>query len=168
MPPLSLDYQRSVPGHQRPGWLLLLASLLVTAGLVIYYMQLSNEMERQDQQVAALRRQAQRLQALPAQAEATPAVETTLHSARRWESLFDSLEKAADDTVTLTGLDPGAKEISITGEAKDLTAVAAYVQRLHGAQAFMRARLSEYDVLKDRPHRPIHFVVIADWREGMQ
>jgi Tfp pilus assembly protein PilN len=169
MLPLWLDYHRSPPGHHRPGWLLLAASLIVTIGLIAYYVQLSNELDRHEQRVTNLRRQAQRLQAVPIQtAETNAPAETTAHSAQRWESLFDSLEKATDESVTLTGLDPGAKEISITGEAKDLASVAAYVQRLHGGPAFMQARLSEYEVIKDRPRRPIHFVVIADWREAMQ
>ncbi|HEX5394147.1 MAG TPA: PilN domain-containing protein [Rhodocyclaceae bacterium] len=167
MSPLWLDYRRSPPGHQRPGWLLLIVGLIIAVALSIYSAQLSGELDRHEQRVASLRRQAQRLQAIPAQAAetATPA-ETTAHSLQRWESLFDSLEKSADDTVTLTGLDPGAKEIAITGEAKDLASVAAYVQRLQGAPSLSRARLSEYEVIKDRPLRPVHFVVLADWRES--
>jgi Tfp pilus assembly protein PilN len=169
MRPLWLDYQRPLPGYHRPGWLLLAASLIVTLGLVGYYVQLSNELDRHEQRVTNLRRQAQKLQAVPIQTTETSApAETTARSALRWETLFDSLEKASDESVTLTGLEPGAKEISITGEAKDLASVAAYVQRLHGAPALMQARLSEYEVVKDRPRRPIHFVVIADWRESMR
>lgn len=167
MPPLWLDYRLPPPGHQRPGWLLLIASLLVAAALIAYDSQLGNELTRREERVTHLRRQVQRLQGEAEQPVQIP-TDVGEHSPARWEALFDGLEKAqaGNDTVTLLSLDPGPKEIAITGEAKDLPSVVDYVQRLQSARAFSHARLAEYDVVKEHPRRPVHFAVLADWQEG--
>lgn len=167
--PLWLDYQRPPPGRQLPGIALLVGSLLLSGVLLSMSADLGREIEATDAQVAKLRQSAERRRLFAEAAKptesATPAPPASA-SAARWETLFASLEGAADETVTLLGLTPGAREVIITGEARDLPAALDYAQRLQTAPAFSEAYLAKYEVVREHPRQPVRFTVMARLREA--
>ncbi len=165
MPPLWLDYQRPPPGRHRAGVLLLVVGVLTTGALFAFYLTVIDERDSLQEEVAHLERQAARrtmLEQAGGQTGGQPG--TASPSAARWESLFASLEQAADESVTLLDLEPTASEIRISGEAKDLDATMAYVERLQIASALADAHLTGYEVVADNPYRPVRFRVAAAWR----
>lgn len=171
MRPLWLDYRRPDPTQRRPGFLLLavgaVAAVLTTAD---YY---AAAAERDDAQaeVDRLRRDAERQRTTAAAAAASARAATreparVAPSAQRWESLFAALEAAADDTVTLLTLHPGASEIQIGGEARDFASSLDYLRRLQAAPALANLRLTQSETVAENPHHPVRFSFVADWRSG--
>lgn len=170
IPPLWLDYQRPAPGRHRLGQLLLIVGLALSVPLLGEYFSTSNELTEIDQRLATLRKNAERRQmfARVEQSAATDSTEKIVSpSADRWESLLASLEKAGDESVTLLSLTPGAKEVSIAGEASSFAASLDYVKRLQTAPVFTDAHLSAYEVVTGHPQHPVRFTLVALWREGL-
>ena len=170
MRPLWLDYQRDAPGRRRPGLVLLIFSVLLTAVLLTQYFTIAQELSKTGQRVSQLRHGAdhQRM-AVDANASATDAAgqrSPAAISTTRWESLFSTLENASNDSMTLLSLEPGQREISIKGEAKDLAAAMDYVQRLQSATVLTHPHLTESQVVKEHPQHPVRFTLLAEWREA--
>lgn len=173
---LSLDYQRTLPGRHRPGFAVLAAGLALCALLAAQSFSLVDELAATEQQVVKLRRDAERRRPPAggerAVAEATPGEATPGEarppspSAARWEALLGSLEKAGDDSVTLLGLEPGARDISITGEARNIAASLDYAQRLQQAPVFAEVHPVKHEVVGEHPYRPVRFTLSARWREA--
>jgi hypothetical protein len=171
MQPLWLDYQRPLPGRQRPGFLLLAAGLLSCGLLLGQSVSLSDDMAATERQVVRLKREAERRRLLASTGQrAVDAGQLEQRmaspSAARWESLLVSLEAAGNESVTLLALEPGAREISISGEASDLGAALDYVKRLQNAAVFADAHLVKHELIKENPYRPVRFTLLAGWREG--
>lgn len=163
--PLWLDYQRPPPGRQLPGVALLVGSVLLCGVLFAMSADLATDIDETEARVFKLRQAAER-QRLFAQAETQEAaVPPASASAAQWETLFNALEKAADDSVTLLGLNPGEREITLTGEARDLPAALDYAQRLQASPVFSQAHLARYEVVRDHPRQPVRFTVLANGRE---
>lgn len=158
---LWLDFQQKPPGRRRPGWLLLAAGIVGAGLLLILYQDAAGEQETLQQQVSRLRRGGT---SLPSGGETGQTAAG--QPPARWEALFAGLEAAADDTVTLLGLQPGGKEIQITGEARDLAAAAAYVERLQATRALRNPHLTRTETLLEHPRRPLRFTLAADWQGG--
>ena len=160
---LWLDYQRPDPGRRRSGMLLLAFGM--TAALLTFVDYFAVAAERDDAQakVEGLRRAAAGM-AIAAAPGASNEPATAAPPARRWEALFDSLEAAAADSVTLLTLHPGEKEIQIGGEARDFASALDYVQRLQSASALANVRLTQSEVLAEHPRHPVRFSLLADWR----
>ena len=164
MLPLWLDYQRPPPGRQRPGLLLLGAGIAVTAILLIHYSRLTGQTAAMEAEVAQLRRTAA-LQTPSAPTSGLPSGELD-YSAARWEALFHSLEAASDESMTLLGLQPGADEVQISGEAKNVAATMEYLKRLQGESTFATVHLTQSEIVTTHPQRPVRFTVVAQWRKG--
>jgi Tfp pilus assembly protein PilV len=171
MPPLWLDYRKAPPARQWPGLILLIASLLLAAGLLALSSHLASATALSERQVSKLQQAAERRRlfasALPEHATSSNATSSQIvaPSAKRWEALFTALEAASDETVTLLGLTPGARQIVITGEAKGLPAALDYAQRLQAASVLANAHLSKYEVVREHPRQPVLFTLLAEWRE---
>lgn len=168
MSPLWLDYQRPPPGRQLPGIALLAGSLLLSGVLLQMSADLAQDIEAAEARVYKMRQAAERrrLFAEAAKPAAESAAPPASASAARWERLFVSLEGAADETVTLLGLTPGARDVVLTGEARDLPAALDYAQRLQAAPAFSQAHLAKYEVVREHPRQPVRFTVLASGREA--
>ena len=174
MKALWLDYQQEQPGRQRPGLVLLISGVLLTALLVGQYFAASAEIDTLSTQVATLQQEAENRRLLASAdslQQENDAAQATARSggmaSGRWESLFATLEMASDDSMTLLTLEPDPKQILITGEAKNLAAAVAYVQRLQSATAFTHARLTEFETIREHPYHPVKFTLLADWREAL-
>lgn len=170
--PLWLDYQRPLPGRNGPGFLLLAVGLLLAGLLLAQSMSITAELTATEQQVSRLKRESERRRLLASvgRQEQDAVTETRLSSpsASRWESLLTSLENAGNDSVTLLGLEPGSREISISGEARNLGAALDYVQRLQGASVFAEVHLARHEIVMENPYRPVRFTLQAGWREASQ
>lgn len=166
---LWLDYQQDAPGRQRPGLLLLVASLVLTTLLLAQYFAVAGKLTDTGAQVSKLKHGAERQRLFGSTDGSRPDTggqqNSPSISADRWESLFTSLENAGSDSMTLLSLEPGSREISITGEARDIAAAMDYVQRLQSATIFANAHLTESEIVREHPRHPVRFTLIADWRE---
>lgn len=166
--PLWLDYQRAAPGRQWPGIAVLVVSVLLSGGLLTQNLSINDALETTEQKVSLLKRQAERKRLFEADADiqttASSSVTPSTQPAARWEELFGALEKSTDDTVTLLGLAPGSAEVTLTGEAKDLPAALDYLKRLQSIAIFSHARITEQELLKDKPFHPLRFTLAADWK----
>lgn len=177
MPPLGLDYQRNAPGHRWPGIALLLIGVAICGGLFEQSSLITAELATTGQNVDRLKREAEirRLWARtgqrpdqPSAAGDQPTQRLLSPTAERWEALLTTLENSADDSVTLLVLEPGAKEITISGEAKNIGATLDYVARLNAAPVLSEARLARHEVVRDHPQQPVRFTLIASWRGGVR
>lgn len=174
MRPLWLDYQRADPTRHRPGMLLLIAGVLVAAATAADYSTVAAELDDMQAQVDRLRRTSggqrptRMVNAAPTEPGAAAGRETPATrpppTVADWESLFSSLEAAADESVTLLTLQPGANEIQISGEAKDFAASVDYMKRLESEPAVTNARLTQSEVVAENPRHPVRFALVAEWR----
>jgi hypothetical protein len=172
MQPLWLDYQRPFPGRHWPGFLLLGAGLLLFGGLLMHSFSLADEIAASEKQVLRLKREIDRQRLLaetgkPATGAPDGAPGPTSPSAARWEALLLALESASDDSLTLLAIEPGPREISISGEARDLGASLDYVKRLQNFAVFADVHLVRHQLLTENPYRPVRFALSARWRGSL-
>lgn len=165
-----LDYQRPPPGRQWPGQLLFAAGLILAVLLLVLSKNISDELADTEQRVGRLRQAAEHRRLFsatekPAAAESGHPVPS---SSRRWEALFAALEGASGDGVTLLGLTPGPREITLTGEARGLADALDYVQRLQAAKALQKVHLAKYEIVHEHPRQPVRFTVSAEWGEALR
>lgn len=156
---LWLDFQKTDPGRQRPGRLLLAAGIMSAALLLAHYREIMEQQEELQHQISRLPRQA----ATEASLDGVATQEAVTQPLGQWNAVFSTLEAAGDETVTLLGLQPGHKDIQITGEARDLTAAMDYLGRLQTAKVLGRPRLTRSEVLPEHPLHPLRFALAADW-----
>lgn len=162
-----LDYQRPAPKSGGASWLLLAAGLLCGGAVLGSYLETQDEISELSYRIERKQRALER-QRLAAPNETKDADRSAPHPEKqtfaRWERLFDALEQAADETVTLLALDPGESEIGLSGEAKNFAAAAAYVKRLEAGGTLTEVHVLSHEVARDHPQKPIRFVLSARWR----
>lgn len=160
MSPLWLDYRRAPPGRQRPGWILLAVAVLVTVLLLARHARVSDELDAVQAQLA----QAEAASAAPSaaaaagEAEGPPPV-----AAAGWERLFAALEAAGDESVTLLSMQPGRGELRLGGEAVNHDAAVDYARRLNAGGVLGGVHLTQTEVLREHPQRPVRFALLAQW-----
>jgi len=86
-----------------------------------------------------------------------------------WSDLLDDLELAARDNgkdVALLEIAPdlGKQSVRISGEARTLTSALDYLSRLQSAESIAYPLLENHEVRTSERDRPVHFVIVADWR----
>lgn len=146
---LWLDYQQEEPGRRRSGMLVLALAVLATSLLLASYFSVADQLSAAEQQLASLQR------VLPVEADGVALAESP--PAEHWEALFRALEAAGDDTVTLLVLKSGKDGTLLTGEASSLDASMAYMARLQSAQLLADVRMTQSEVVRDHPQRPVRF-----------
>jgi Tfp pilus assembly protein PilN len=174
MRPLWLDYRRPVPGHHWPGWLLLVVGLLVCGILLVQSSSTSRQMSVIEQDVFRLKRQVEHRRML-AQADGQGKDEFSQGQRIRqisplnirWASLLLALEQSIDDSVTLLGLEPGGRDITIAGEARNIGALLDYIKRLQAAPVFIDVYLTKHEIVQASPYQPVRFSLQASWREKL-
>jgi Tfp pilus assembly protein PilN len=116
--------------------------------------------------------------ALPVRAAAAePMTDETrreIESARRllqelslpWERMFRAVESAVGTDVALLAIEPDAAKqtLQVSGEARDYTAVLAFMARLEDGHQLQRVHLLSHEVRTDAPERPTQFTLSARWR----
>lgn len=169
---LRIDFQQRETGvNPRLGWLVLLLGALLLAGAYAEYADI-------DAAVTAARLRAGQQQqatlsgtsaASAASAESTQAIKAMNRVrdqlAAPWGALFVEVENAAHEDIAMLTLqaDPMAHTLRIGGEARNFTALMAYVRRLEASAAMADVRLAGHEVRQQDPRRPVAFTLSATW-----
>ena len=82
-----------------------------------------------------------------------------------WGVLFAAIDSAFDDQVTLLNVEPvpERREVQLIAEAKDLSAMQAYVRQIRGSPVFRDAYLASHQINQQDPLRPVRFIIHARW-----
>lgn len=84
-----------------------------------------------------------------------------------WGALFDSIENAVSQDIALLSLLPNVskRSLRISGEAKNMDELLAFVKALEREDLFINAHLLNYKIKKSSPHEPIVFQVTTSWNK---
>lgn len=141
----------------------------MTIVTVRYHAEIDDDLMQSESHLARLKRDVERQRLFDKQSATHPVGDNVTGRIRRsrnqWEALFSGLETAADETVTLLSMEPGATEISVRGEAKDFAAMTDYVKRLSTLPILADVRLTDYEIARDHARRPLRFSAKALWKE---
>jgi len=178
MPRLKLkfpDHGQSVPHID---FTALLIGLLVLAGVLLQFRQITEEVNYWTNRVERLEKQQQ--QKTAPRTRGTPRVKEFSQEIRKeiiqanaildqinlpWEALFDSIEQAATEEIALLSLQPTVpnQTLRISGEAKNMSELLDFVEALERELTFENVHLLNYKIKQDNPHRPIVFRLTAAW-----
>lgn len=156
---LWLDYQQEVPGRRHIGFLLLAMGMLGVILLLARYLTVAGDLSEAERQLS-------RLQRAELSARHSSIAVAELPTALHWEALFQALEAASDDTVTLLQMQYGKDGILISGEASSLEASLAYASRLQSARLLADVHMTQSEVVRDHPLRPLRFSLVAGGKVG--
>lgn len=83
-----------------------------------------------------------------------------------WGGLLDALEAAQDGNIALLALeaDPHKGQLRLSGEARNMAAVVAYIAALDGKAGIAGLRLLALDVKQADPELPVEFLIEGRWR----
>ena len=166
---LELDFQKKPATWPLSGIVLLVLGIALTTTVLKIYRVTGDDLEHADERVTHLKRDLERQRVFDTRSgkESTSGSGSTGigRSRAQWEALFSGLESASDETVTLLSLDPTSSEISLRGEARDFAAMTDYSQRLSRLPVLSDVRLTDHEVARDNPRRPVRFSVKANWKE---
>ena len=86
-----------------------------------------------------------------------------------WEALFDSIENAVSKDIALLSLLPNVskRSLRITGEARNMSELLAFIKALEQEKLFVNAHLLNYKIKKSSSHQPIIFQVITSWSRAL-
>lgn len=170
MPELRLDYQRSPQPVSAGGFLLLALALALLLASGFYYSDLSAQSALLEATSGQIERRAQGEQlseraAAALALEVKRANEVLRQLTMPWGGLFQTLETAAGKDVALLTLEPDTdkRQVKISGEAKDMTALLDYMKRLENRDAFGTVYLQSHHVQLQDPDKPVRFVLQAMW-----
>ena len=178
MPRLRLKFpyhEQSVPHID---FSILLIGLMILAGVLLQYRQITEEVNYWSNRVERLEKQQQ--QKTAPRTRSTPRVREFSQEIRKeivqanaildqinlpWEALFDSIEHAASEEITLLSLQPNVynRTLRISGEAKDMSELLDFVEALERELIFENVHLLNYKIKQDNPHKPIVFLLTAVW-----
>jgi hypothetical protein len=84
-----------------------------------------------------------------------------------WGELFAAIESAENADVALLAVQPDARNstVLIGGEARNLPAIFAYMQRLERTQRLRGAMLLSHEVKDKEPGQPVAFTLSAMWQD---
>jgi Tfp pilus assembly protein PilN len=176
MPPaLQIDFATAPRGANRGGAILLFAGLAVAAGIVGSYLHLCQETNAVQARIEALardmrasgadalERDPRKLRALRARIEASNRILSALD--QPWIRLFDELESATVDGVTLLAMEPDGPKalVRLVGEARDRDTLSRYLERLGRLVSLREVRLNQHEIRDAQAGSSLRFVVSARW-----
>lgn len=82
-----------------------------------------------------------------------------------WEALYRHIDRATGEDLVLLGITPNtaAHTLQLSGEARNLPAILAFIEALRQAPLEQVALLS-HKIKSDDPQRPISFEIAANWK----
>jgi hypothetical protein len=82
-----------------------------------------------------------------------------------WSDLFDTVESSADGRVALLSIQPDAQTgtVRISAEAKDIASALAFADRLSGDGKLAGLHLTEHEVRRQDPQRPVRVTFVGQW-----
>lgn len=83
-----------------------------------------------------------------------------------WNRLLDGLEQSSVADVAVLGLQPDAKKklLTLSGEAKNLPVVLAYIDRLEKQPMLDKVILQKHNVSETDKDKPVRFTLLANWQ----
>lgn len=86
-----------------------------------------------------------------------------------WNGLLDGLEQSSLADVAVLGLQPDAKKklLTISGEAKNLPTVLAYIDRLEKQPMLDKVILQKHNVSETDKDKPVRFTLLANWQTDL-
>ncbi len=153
------------------GWLLLVMGLVAVGTIGGDYLDARDELARVEQRQARLQRPAanpaRRAASAPEVRNDTQAVERVkaqLHLP--WDTVLREVESATSPAIALLDLEAKGQTrvLRLTGEAKTMTDVVAYVSRLRQSRWIEAANLSHHEEKQAASVKVIRFSVDATWR----
>ena len=174
---VQLDFLHPTGRGSRIGPLLLVAGALVAFGAVSYQRSLGREVVVREAQLSEMRGMASRsAPALSERESDTPEVRDQIKKANAvlqqmnvpWGELFAAIESAENGSVALLAVQPDARSHSVlmAGEARDLPAALAYMERLERTRRLRDVVLVTHEVKAKDPGQPVAFTLNAVWQEG--
>jgi hypothetical protein len=173
--PLRIDFAARGRPSGRSGVVWLVAGVVAIAATLYTHGRLQAEVERLEARSEALAQQldphanakaprdpAQR-RALRQRIEASNRV---LHALDQpWIRLFDELESATVDGVTLLAMEPDANKTALrmVGEAPDRDALSRYLERLGRLDSLREVRLSQHELREASEGTALRFILSARW-----
>ncbi|RTL57714.1 MAG: hypothetical protein EKK46_02645 [Rhodocyclaceae bacterium] len=174
---LAIDFGKPRPPPLRLlGWALLLIATAVAAWVGWQYADLHQA--RQQSQAAWSRLQGQVSRPVAAASpEAQQKMKDELRRAAQvidridapWDGLFSAVESAFDERVTLLAVEPDTerKEVRLTAEAKDLSAMLDYLKQVRTSPILVDAYVASHQTNLQDPQRPVRFAILARWNTLM-
>lgn len=168
---LELDYIRAPRRSRWLGYVVLAFSLAIAGAITSLYRDAQRTL-------AGIRASSDLLGAGPRSARVVPQkrlraqMQTVQAVLRRltlpWGALLQAVEQAEGPDVALLKLepDPLRQRLRLTAEARDQTAMLAYLKRLSGSTALTDVQLVSHRERPDQPRKPIQFAVQASLREA--
>lgn len=175
MRPLSLDFQRSPRRQNLAGVALLALGLAATAVAGIQYRELAEAIASREVQIAGLERTTPRKPAKTRQTEQEAqqlgveirrANQVVQELSQPWDRLFRAVETVGNKDVALLTIEPDAKKrlLQISGEARNLAAMLAYVRLLEQQTALTDVYLQNHHIQQQDADKPVRFSLAASWR----
>lgn len=171
MQKLQLDFQRKASNSV--GGIVMLSVALLMGGLLFSdYRDLTAKVESSAAKLAGMEGLTGHKAANPGKpgdhpysAEMKQANEVIDQLARPWDQLFGAVEEAAGKDVALLAIQPEKSKgmVTISGEAKDVAAMLAYIRRLNKAQQLSNVDLLSHQIQQQDPQKPVHFNLSAKW-----
>jgi hypothetical protein len=170
---LTIDYRRSGRATPWTGLLLLVAGVLVAASVMARYPAIARKVQDLETQIRDQKREmhAQEGQRKPSTdiqkslTEVKAANEIIAQLALPWDDLFNAVESARTKEMALLAIEPDAQKrrVKLSGEAKNLESMLAYVKFLEGQGPLVDVFLQSHQVEQNDPLKPVRFVVTATW-----
>lgn len=172
MRPIDLDFHRA-PRHSRLGWILLAAGLAMAAVLAAVQHEAATETAHHQKTLHDL--ETRLAEAAPPQASRT-SDDATLATARQvlaqaerpWNQLFATLEAADDKNTAILSITPDTVrgQVRIHVEARHLSAMLAYQQRLQADNGLRHVTLVDHELVQGAAETPVRFHVSASWADN--
>jgi hypothetical protein len=173
---LFLDYQR---GDRPFPWLgvgVLVAALVLLAVLAGRYQALVAESRVWDGQADRIARHSGRGTPVPRQLteqamraqilEVNQVNQVVRELAVPWSALFNAVDASGGEGIALLSLEPDTQKgtVKISGEARDLNVLLAYVKQLASRDVFGGVLLQSHQVRQDVAEQPVRFSLLARWK----
>lgn len=83
-----------------------------------------------------------------------------------WKELFEAFEVTQNTDIAVLAIEPDAQKglVRISGEAKSLDSVAAYLDYLQKIPLFKDVALLNHQIQQQDPQHPVRFMLQATWR----
>jgi Tfp pilus assembly protein PilN len=176
MQPLHLDYQRSYQPFPTLGAVLLVCAFVIGLQTARQYLDFTEILAAWEAREVQIERVASRHDVTiegnhqdkdHVRREVARANEVLRRITLPWDRLFRAVEAAAPKDVALLAMEPDSDKqaLKIAGEAKDIAATLDYIRRLEGDATFRTVLLQSHQIQQQDPQRPIHFTLVATWRD---
>jgi Tfp pilus assembly protein PilN len=82
-----------------------------------------------------------------------------------WQALFEAFEGAHQNDIAVLSIEPDAQKawVRISGEAKSLDSLPAYVAYLQKVPLFQEVTLLNHQIQDQDPQKPVRFMLQASW-----